>query len=115
MDLTGKNISWKALELLSDWEKIWNDDSTERFLVFKHSTRCHISSTALKNFNMEMKSTDGITFYYLDLLNFREISNQIAKDTGIEHQSPQVLFIQGGKILYTATHHSIDAEKVTNS
>jgi bacillithiol system protein YtxJ len=45
--------------------------------------------------------------YYLDLLEHRNISNAIAQDTGVEHESPQAILIENGKVLKHASHMSI--------
>ena len=48
-------------------------------------------------------------WYLLDLLNYREISNAIANRYDVMHQSPQILVIKNGKVVYTASHDAIDA------
>jgi len=45
--------------------------------------------------------------YYLDLLEHRNISNAIAQDTGVEHESPQAILMENGKVLKFASHLSI--------
>jgi bacillithiol system protein YtxJ len=67
---------------------------------------------ALKSFEQEMATDSEIELLFLDLIKFREISNEIAEATGVMHQSPQVLVIQSGKVLYSESHHSIDAVKI---
>ena len=46
--------------------------------------------------------------YYLDLLTYRSISNEVAVRFGVEHQSPQLLLIQDGKCVFGASHGAID-------
>ena len=48
----------------------------------------------------------------MDLLNYREVSNQIATLFEVEHQSPQVLLIKDGACVYHASHNAIDAQAV---
>ena len=86
--------------------------SFERPIVlFKHSTRCSISRFALREFDNAYHFTDAqMEWYLLDLLNYREISNEIASRYGVTHQSPQILVIKNGKVVYTASHDAIDAE-----
>ena len=50
--------------------------------------------------------------YFLDLLNYREVSNKIATLFDIEHQSPQILLIKDGACVYHASHNAIDAQTV---
>lgn len=82
-------------------------------LIFKHSTRCSISRMALKRVESdEQLSENPVDYYYLDLLKHRDLSNEIAKAFSVEHQSPQVLIIQNGKCVYSATHSAIQAEEI---
>lgn len=85
--------------------------SFERPIVlFKHSTRCSISRFALKQFDNAYHFSDAeMEWYLLDLLNYREISNAIANRYDVMHQSPQILVIKNGKVVYNASHDAIDA------
>ena len=76
-------------------------------VIFKHSTRCSISSMALNRFESKWVDNDMIPVYYLDLLMYRDISNEIALLFNIEHESPQVLVIKNGKCIYSASHNGI--------
>ncbi len=58
---------------------------------------------------------EEIGIYYLDLLNYRDISNQIAELTGVMHQSPQVIVLKNNEVVYTATHTAISARAALNS
>ena len=92
-----------------------NNSDKQTIILFKHSTRCSISSMAKSrfenNWNTENKSSD---IYYLDLLAHRDISNEIENITGIEHQSPQVIVIKNQKVIYQATHSTINALDIEN-
>ena len=50
--------------------------------------------------------------YYLDLITYRSISNQLADDFNVEHQSPQILIIKNGNCIYHASHNAIDADVI---
>ena len=80
-------------------------------IIFKHSTRCSVSLMAKKLFESDW-SNDldllSIPVYYLDLLNFRELSNQISSYFDVEHQSPQVLVIKDGECKLFLNHQDID-------
>jgi bacillithiol system protein YtxJ len=62
---------------------------------------------ALKQFENEFNLEDKVTPYYLDLLEFRPISNEIAGRFGVMHQSPQIILIKDGNAVYTASHSDI--------
>ena len=78
-------------------------------VIFKHSTRCSVSRFALKQFENEFDLEDKVDAYYLDLLEHRDISNEIANRFGVYHQSPQLLLIKEGKSVYDVSHSDIDA------
>ncbi len=86
-------------------------------LIFKHSTRCSISSVALDRLEKNWKDEEMqlLSPYFLDLLRFRELSNQIAREFNIEHQSPQVIVLQNGKVLYHNSHFGISYEEIKRS
>ncbi len=80
-------------------------------VIFKHSTRCSISIMA-KNRLERVTFPDQIQFHYLDLLQHREISNKIAEQFGVYHQSPQVLLIKNGECFYEETHSAISMDEI---
>ena len=81
-------------------------------LLFKHSTRCSISSMALNRFENKWKDHESIKTYYLDLLNHRDVSNEIASLLGVEHASPQVLLVRNGECFYHNSHTSINVTDI---
>jgi bacillithiol system protein YtxJ len=81
-------------------------------LLFKHSTRCSISSMALNRLESKWTNPEHIQAYYLDLLNHRDISNEIATMFQVEHASPQVLLIKNGVCIYHNSHSGISASEI---
>ncbi len=106
-------MNWKVLENSNQINEIKEASHHKLQLIFKHSTRCIISKMALKNFESDFLVHDVIDAYYLDLISYREISNKIADNFGITHQSPQILLIKDGVAVYAASHESIDANVLT--
>lgn len=78
-------------------------------LLFKHSTRCSISSAALGRLERAWNSADDERYdaHYLDLLQYRDLSDAIAERYGVEHESPQVLVVRNGKCMYHTSHLGI--------
>jgi bacillithiol system protein YtxJ len=105
-------MNWINITDLSDLDRIKNESFEHNVLLFKHSTSCSISLTALNRLERNWKEEDSekLNPFYLDLLNHRDVSNAIAEIYGIEHQSPQVLVIKDGKCIYTETHYGISYE-----
>ena len=110
----GGNISkmnWAALTNEAQMEELVSLSASKPVLIFKHSTTCGISRMALKNFerDFDLPETE-IELYFLDLLRYRTLSNAIAVKFSVTHQSPQVLLIKNGKVIYHDSHYSITIE-----
>ncbi|MBL0057187.1 MAG: bacillithiol system redox-active protein YtxJ [Chitinophagaceae bacterium] len=75
-------------------------------VIFKHSTRCSVSSMALHRLEKETPP-DDTDFYFLDLLRYRDLSDTIAADFEVYHESPQVLLISKGVCIYEESHSGI--------
>ncbi|MBF2709684.1 bacillithiol system redox-active protein YtxJ [Flavobacterium soyangense] len=108
-DNSNSKINWIPLNHLEQLDEIVAVSSEKPVVIFKHSTRCIISSMALKQFEKEYDLEDKVDAYFLDLLGYRAISNDIASRFGVYHQSPQLLLIKDGKAIYDVSHESIDA------
>lgn len=102
-------INWRELTDLGQLNEIVDASFEQTVLIFKHSTRCGVSRSVLRQFESEFDLTEKITPYFLDLLEHRDISNEIASRFEVVHQSPQLIVIKEGKTIYDASHDSIDA------
>lgn len=100
-------IHWLPLENEEQLQNALQASSDAPVVIFKHSTRCFISKMALRNFENEFKQNDTIC-YLLDLISYRSISNSIAQQLEIVHQSPQLLIVSEGKVIHSSTHENID-------
>lgn len=98
--------SWIPLESSEQLDEIISQSNTAEVLIFKHSTRCSISSMAKSRIEREWQDSE-VSLYLLDLITFRAISNDVADRFGVEHQSPQVLLIDKGESRYDASHTAI--------
>jgi bacillithiol system protein YtxJ len=102
-------ISWIPLQDLGQLNEIITVSNEKPAVIFKHSTRCSVSRMSLKQFENEFDLEDEVDVYFLDLLEHRDISNEIASRFGVYHQSPQLLLIKDGKSVYDVSHSDIDA------
>jgi bacillithiol system protein YtxJ len=107
-------FSWNELSSESQFLQLLEDKKP--FAVFKHSTRCSISSMAKSRIERDYDlSEDELSLYYLDLIQFRNISNLIAEKTTVVHQSPQLIVVKNGVVIYHASHNSISVDEVRNA
>ncbi|MNK27393.1 hypothetical protein D3C87_457480 [compost metagenome] len=104
---------WKKLESVKELDAIVEKSFEQKILIFKHSTRCFISKTVLKSFEKQMQGSDkDYSYYYLDLIANRDVSNEIENRFDITHQSPQLIALENGKAFYNASHQSIDLDQI---
>jgi bacillithiol system protein YtxJ len=100
-----------TLDKMEQFDEIDEISQTKSVVLFKHSTRCSISRMALKQFDAEFNyPEEKIDWYLLDLLNHRDLSNEIASRYNVMHQSPQIVVIRNGKAVFNESHDSISAE-----
>jgi bacillithiol system protein YtxJ len=99
---------------LNDLDQLNTIKKTENYsVIFKHSTRCAVSLMAKRGFESDWDSIPAETdLYFLDLINHRDISAQIAELFQVHHESPQVLLIKNGECILDASHSDISAEEI---
>jgi bacillithiol system protein YtxJ len=102
-------MNWNKLTEASQIQEIKTLSEQKPVMIFKHSTRCSISSMSLDRLIRKWKEMDSekVTPYYLDLIASRQLSDLVAKEFLIPHESPQVLLIKDGKVIHTASHFDI--------
>ncbi|CAM3655990.1 bacillithiol system redox-active protein YtxJ [Elizabethkingia occulta] len=107
-----RNSPWLTIESSEDLDKVVEESKHSKVAIFKHSTSCFISKMVLRNFEADLNkhAPEGYKFYYLDLLRFRPISNQIAEQFMIRHESPQIIVLENGAAIYKASHENINLE-----
>jgi bacillithiol system protein YtxJ len=107
-------MNWNKLTSEEQIDQVIAASEEKPVLLFKHSTRCSISSMSLDRLlrNWKEEDSERITPYYLDLIAFRSVSNLVAERFGIPHESPQVLLIQKGKVTYHESHYGISYAEI---
>jgi bacillithiol system protein YtxJ len=107
-------MNWNYLEHPDQLNQIIIESTDTTILIFKHSTRCNISRAALDRLERNWKDAEvpDVKTYFLDLISYRSISNSVADQFQVEHQSPQVLIIRNGKSVYDNSHYGIDFSEI---
>ncbi|HEY0054537.1 MAG TPA: bacillithiol system redox-active protein YtxJ [Pedobacter sp.] len=102
-------MNWIPLEHIDQLQAIKQNPGYS--ILFKHSTRCSISLMAKRKFEFEWDTLpEDTSLYFLDILNNRLISNEIAQLFKVHHESPQLLLIKGGECIFESSHGEISAE-----
>jgi len=105
---TNNGLPWVMLNSLSQLDEIKEVSQTKTVLIFKHSTRCGVSSMALKDFEKAFQPKENTVIYFLDLLAHRDVSDAVATQFRVQHQSPQLLVIEKGMCSKHASHYQIN-------
>ena len=99
-------MNWITLQQEEQLAQIKELSKTKAQVIFKHSSRCSISNV-IKNRLEKGPTPSNIDFYFLDLIRYRDISNKVAEDFSVYHESPQVLLIKNGECIYDESHSGI--------
>ena len=101
----------KQLVTTDDINKILKSDGVS--IIFKHSTRCPLSSIAKKEFESFAETSPCyIQLYFVDIVQHRIVSNEIEHQTGIAHESPQIIVIGSGKVIWHTSHLNITKQAI---
>ena len=104
-------MNWIPLEEEKQLDEIISNSNKIPQVIFKHSTRCSVSSMA-KNRLDKNNAPNGSNFYFLDLIKHRNLSNKISDYFEVRHQSPQVLVIINAKCVYNESHSGITFDEI---
>jgi len=105
-----KLLPWIPLNTLAQLNYITEKSKTKTQFIFKHSTRCGISRMVMSQFVDSYELSEKVAdLYYLDLLNYRDVSSEVGYKFQIMHESPQMLVIKNGTVVAHASHGAINA------
>ena len=103
--------SWKDLYSESQIKELAEASYSKPQIIFKHSTSCGISAHAQHRLaSVTGELSNAADLYYLDLLRYRPVSNRVAVELGVPHQSPQVIVLKDGAVVHNSSHFSIDPQ-----
>ncbi len=103
-----KILPWKPLTTVDQLDIISEISKEKTQIVFKHSTRCGISRMVMNQFVSAYDLDLNADLYYLDLLNYRDVSNETGYKFQIMHESPQLIVVKNGEAVAHASHGAIN-------
>ena len=107
-------MNWITINNINQLQDIQHQSNQRAQVIFKHSTRCSISSMVLKRLEREGKP-ENMDFYFLDLIKYRDISNKVSELFKVNHESPQILLIKNGQCVYDESHYGITIDALTDN
>nr|WKN35810.1 bacillithiol system redox-active protein YtxJ [Tunicatimonas sp. TK19036] len=102
-------MDWKALTTIEQLKQIKENSAQRPAIIYKHSSRCGISSMILRRLERDWRTSEMETadVYFLDLIRYRDVSQAVAEAFSIRHESPQILLINRGECVYDTSHTMI--------
>lgn len=109
-------MNWNTISAFEQIEKIKEDKSESVHLIYKHSTRCSLSSMVLNRLERKWNEDETVKLkpYFLDLIAFRELSRKVSETFEIRHESPQVILVHSGSAIYHKSHFSISYSDIVD-
>lgn len=87
----------------------------DSFLLFKHSLTCPISARAFREYTTFVVGGSTVPTGWIDVVGQRPWSQRVETETGLAHESPQVLLLQKGQVIWHASHGGITKESLTKA
>ena len=107
-------MSWHELRSEEEFNRLLEDQS-QSFAIFKHSSRCGVSSWVRRSFNSDWKSDySQVDIYEVDVIRNRAISQLIAEKLNIHHESPQLIVVKNGEVIHNESHNNIEAKSLVS-
>lgn len=108
-----------TLSTLQDWQTLWDAQKSSgagALLVFKRSPVCptsHFVEGVFRRYIEKLPDVPALRIVSVDVIGARPVSQKIAADTGVRHESPQALLIHAGqKVAWHASHGDVDEESL---
>lgn len=102
--------SFTILDSESTLEPLLDGSESRRAIIFKHSLTCPVSTAGLQEYQKfldQHPDSDDVIFTLIEIQKQRGLSNRVAEVSGVRHESPQAIVVEGGKVLWHASHWNI--------
>jgi len=101
----------RHLDTPEDAERAIESSKNGLVVIYKHSPICHLSEMAIVEFDAFVRANEAkVSLYQVDVIGARPASQRIEAVTGVRHESPQVLVLSEGAVVWHASHRRVKAE-----
>ena len=111
-------MNWSTLKSVEDFDGLMQESGQNPHLdyaIFKHSTRCPVSSMAKFSIQRDWeKNNPQVQVYLIDIIRYREVSNHVEHQLNVKHESPQLILIRNCTVKYHASHSGISTEPISH-
>lgn len=105
-------LEWNSLSRSSDLDSIIETSHNQQVVIFKHSTRCSVSSIVRSRLEGQWPQNTSLVPMMIDVIADRHVSNSVAERFKVRHESPQMLLIEKGECRHHASHFDIDLARM---
>ena len=100
--------SLQVLSTLDELDAAITHSADRPVVIFKHSSTCGTSAQAHESIvELLAETAVGAEWYVVLVQASRQVSNAIAERFGVRHESPQVLIIDAGRVVWHASHFRV--------
>lgn len=103
------------LKTNDDYSSLLEESREKPIFLFKHSSACPVSAMAWRAFSKFAHSEDNAKYWKVLVIEDRPLSMQVASETGIRHQSPQVILFHNGEPVWNESHWSISENSLNKA
>ena len=79
----------------------------ERAILFKHSSRCELSTSARRHVEKFVATCPSANVFVINVIENRSMSSEAENRLGVRHETPQVILVEGGQAVRQASHRKV--------
>lgn len=104
---------WNTITEPTQFDEILEKSHQQPQLIYKHSHRCSVCFVAKGNLEKASGNIQNhADMHFLNVVHNRELSDHVATELDVRHESPQVILVDDGEVIWHASHGSIDGDKI---
>ncbi|HEX6981673.1 MAG TPA: bacillithiol system redox-active protein YtxJ [Balneolaceae bacterium] len=104
---------WSKVSENFQLNDVLKDSENHPQLIYKHSNRCSVcffAKAQIEGKGEEIKSLADL--HFLNVITYRGISNKVASELNVRHESPQAILINKGEVVWHASHGQVKGDAV---
>lgn len=108
-------MNWIEITTIEEWNEVLHKSSERGQVLLKHSTTCPVSANALQEYEEYLNDTpnENLDYVLVKVIESRPVSNKIAEELNVKHESPQIIFVKDKAKFWTASHWSVTKAHMT--
>ncbi|MEK0315627.1 bacillithiol system redox-active protein YtxJ [Cohnella sp. 56] len=108
-------MTWREISTADEWHSLVAKSAERGQVILKHSTTCPVSANALHEYEQYLNGTPNpdVDYTLVKVIESRAVSNQIAEDLNVKHESPQIIYMKDKAKYWSATHWAVTKAHMT--